>query len=99
MSYRDSYLSLDPTYTDSLERAKSHEGLQIRIDPGLIEAFGRDMQNTLTNGSMAFRKAYLQSLIEVIEVDDNVIRIKGDKARKGRLGSQKRWQSGSADEY
>ena len=25
MSYRDSYLSLDPTNTDSLERAKSHE--------------------------------------------------------------------------
>ena len=35
------------------------------------------MQNTLTNGSMAFRKAYL--LIEVIEVDDNVIRIKGTR--------------------
>jgi hypothetical protein len=39
MSYRDSYLSLDPTNTDSLERAESHEGLQIRIDPGLIEKF------------------------------------------------------------
>jgi site-specific DNA recombinase len=74
ISYRDSYLSLDPTNTDSLEPAKSHEGLQIRIDPGLIEEFGCDMQGTLTNGSMAFRKAYLQSLIEV---DDNVIRIKG----------------------
>ena len=97
MPYRDSYLSLDPTNTDSLERAKSHEGLQIRIDPGLIEEFGRDMWDTLTNGSMAFRKAYL--LIEVIEVDDNVIRIKGEKARKGGLGSQKRWQSGFADEY
>ncbi|SDT45676.1 hypothetical protein [Bradyrhizobium canariense] len=37
------------------------------------------MRDTLTNGSMAFRKAYLQSLIDVIEVDDKVIRIKGDK--------------------
>ena len=36
------------------------------------------MRDTLTNGSMAFRKAHLQSLSEVIEVDDNVIRIKGD---------------------
>jgi len=79
----------------ALERAKSHEGLQIRIDPGLIEEFGRDMRDTLTNSSMAFRKAYLQSLIDV---DDNVIRIKGDKdllekavlARKngGNPGSQ-----------
>ena len=59
MSYRDSYLSLDPTNTDSLERAESHEGLQIRIDPGLIEEFGREMRDPLTNSSMAFRKAYL----------------------------------------
>jgi len=63
----------------ALERAKSHEGLQIRIDPELVEAFGREMRETLTNGSMAFRKAYLQSLIDVVEVDDNVVRIKGDK--------------------
>ena len=61
----------------------------------MIEEFGRDMRDTLTNGSMTFRKAYLQSLIDV---DDNVIRIKGDKdllekavlARKngGNPGSQ-----------
>jgi hypothetical protein len=59
------------------------------------------MRDTLTNGSMAFRKAYLQSLIDVIEVDDNVIRIKGDKdlLEKRGLGSQERWQSGFADEY
>jgi site-specific DNA recombinase len=63
----------------ALERAKSHEGLQIRIDPKLIEEFGREMRDTLTSGSIAFRKAYLQSLIDVIEVDDKVIRIKGDK--------------------
>jgi site-specific DNA recombinase len=63
----------------ALDRAKSHEGLQIRIDPQLIEEFGREMRGTLTDGSIAFRKAYLQSVIDVIEVDDNVIRIKGDK--------------------
>jgi site-specific DNA recombinase len=89
----------------AFERAKSHQGLQVRIDPALIEEFGRDMRGTLTSGSMAFRKAYLQSLIDVIEVDDNVIRIKGDKdllekavlARKsgGNPGSQMntRWRS------
>jgi hypothetical protein len=37
------------------------------------------MRDALTSGSIAFRKAYLQSLIDVIEVDDKVIRIKGDK--------------------
>jgi hypothetical protein len=37
------------------------------------------MRERLTDGSTAVRKAYLQSLIDPIEVDDNVIRIKGDK--------------------
>jgi hypothetical protein len=32
-----------------------------------------------TSGSIPFRKAYLQSLIDVIEVDDTQIRIKGSK--------------------
>jgi site-specific DNA recombinase len=32
-----------------------------------------------TAGSVPFRKAYLQSLIDVVEVDDHRIRIKGNK--------------------
>jgi hypothetical protein len=63
----------------ALERAKSHEAPQIRIDLGLIEEFGRDMRDTLTNGSIAFRKAYLQSLIDVIEVDDMSSASKGTR--------------------
>jgi site-specific DNA recombinase len=45
----------------------------------LIEAFGRAMRENLTTGSTPFRKAYLRSLIDVIEVDDAQIRIKGSK--------------------
>jgi site-specific DNA recombinase len=45
----------------------------------LIEQFGRTMRENFTNGSVPFRKAYLQSLIDVIEVDDAQIRIKGSK--------------------
>jgi len=37
------------------------------------------MRENFSTGSVRLRKAYLQSLIEVIEVDDRQIRIKGSK--------------------
>jgi len=37
------------------------------------------MRENFSTGSVLFRKAYLQSLIDVIEVDDHQIRIKGTK--------------------
>ena len=37
------------------------------------------MRENLTTGTTPFRKAYLRSLIDVIEVDDARIRIKGSK--------------------
>jgi site-specific DNA recombinase len=64
----------------ALERARSHVGGgAIAIGPGLIERFGRAMREHLTTGSVPFRKAYLQSIIDVVEVDDSQIRIKGSK--------------------
>jgi site-specific DNA recombinase len=63
----------------ALERTKEHLSPQIRIDPALIERFGRMMQEHFTSGSVPFRKAYLQSLITAIEVDDKYVRIKGSK--------------------
>ena len=63
----------------ALETAKSHIVPQIRIDPALIERFGRDIREKFTTGSVPFRKAYLQSLIEFVEVDDHCIRIRGSK--------------------
>jgi len=62
-----------------LERAKSHSSQAIRIDPARLEQFGRSMRENMTSGSIPFRKAYLQSLIDVTEVDDAQIRIKGSK--------------------
>jgi hypothetical protein len=62
-----------------IPRAKSRPGAAIRIDPALIESFGRIMRENLTSGSTPFRKAYLRALIDVIEVDDKQIRIKGSK--------------------
>jgi site-specific DNA recombinase len=63
----------------ALDRARPNTGSPIQIDPALIEHFGRTMRENFTTGSVPFRKAYLQSLIDVIEVDDAQIRIKGSK--------------------
>ena len=63
----------------ALEATKSRHGADIRIDPALIESFGRTMRENLTTGSTPFRKAYLRSLIDVIEVGDAQVRIKGSK--------------------
>jgi site-specific DNA recombinase len=68
-----------PPVPIDMERAKEHLAPQIRIDPALIERFGRLMQENLATGSVPFRKAYLQSLITAIEVDDTCIRIRGSK--------------------
>jgi len=74
----------------ALERAKEHSDSQIQIDPAVIERFGRSMREHFSTGSVPFRKAYLQSLIDVIEVDDWQIRIKGSKdvLEKAVLASQ-----------
>jgi site-specific DNA recombinase len=63
----------------ALKRANEQSAFPIRIDPALIERFGRDMHEAFTAGSVPFHKAYLQSLIDVVEVDDHAIRIKGSK--------------------
>jgi site-specific DNA recombinase len=63
----------------ALERAEEHSGSQRQIDPALIERFGRTIHENFSTGSVPFRKAYLRSLIDVIEVDDHQIRIKGNK--------------------
>jgi hypothetical protein len=74
----------------ALERAEEHSGSQRQIDPALIERFGRTIHENFSTGSVPFRKAYLRSLIDVIEVDDHQIRIKGNKEllEKAVLASQ-----------
>ena len=76
--------------TAALVRAKEHSASQIQIDPALIERFGRLMRENFSTGSVPFRKAYLHSLIDRIEVDDAQIRVKGSKdlLEKAVLASQ-----------
>jgi site-specific DNA recombinase len=63
----------------ALEAVKSQIAPAIRIDPALIERFGCSMRDRFSAGSVPFRKAYLQSIIDVVEVDSHQIRIKGSK--------------------
>lgn len=63
----------------ALDWAKEQSVSQVRIDPALIERFGRLMRENFASGSIPFRKAYLNALINRIEVDDTQIKIKGSK--------------------
>jgi hypothetical protein len=38
------------------------------------------MRENITSGDVSFRKAYLRSFIDAVEVGDNVIRIHGSKS-------------------
>ncbi len=46
----------------------------------VVERFGRAMRENIRLGEVPFRKAYLRSVIDRIEVDDDAIRIVGQKA-------------------
>ena len=81
----------------ALERAESHSSQPIQIDPARLEQLGRSMRENITSGSLPFRKAYLQSLIDVVEADDAKIRIKSSKdvLERAVLASRNRAVPGS----
>ena len=79
----------------ALERARSGTRAVEDISPIVIERFARTMRENLTTGEVPFRKAYLGSLLDRIEVDDGEVRIVGRKevleqavlaARQGEAG-------------
>lgn len=43
----------------------------------MIEKFGREIRENITNGEIPFRNIYLRSVIDRIEVDDHVVRVIG----------------------
>ena len=63
----------------ALERARSTARGVEDISPLVIERFTRTMREKLTTGEIPFRKAYLGSLVDRIEVDDGEVRIVGRK--------------------
>ncbi len=64
----------------ALERIKVQLAPQITLEPDQVERFGAFMREHITTGDTTFRKAYLRSIVDAIEVDDKVIRIHGSKA-------------------
>ena len=68
----------------ALDRARGDAAPFIAIDPALVEAFGTTMRANLTEGTVAFRKAYLRAVVSRIEVDRDLIRIIGHKDRLER---------------
>jgi site-specific DNA recombinase len=85
----------------ALERAKEHSAPQGHIDPALIERFGHTLCENFRNGSVPFRKAYLQSLIDVVEIDESPDTDQGAQgiARKSCPRKPKRSAGVFADEY
>jgi hypothetical protein len=59
----------------ALERIKVQLVPEVTLDSDKIERFGAFMRERITAGETAFRKAYLRSIVDAIEVDDKIIRI------------------------
>ncbi|WP_455960057.1 recombinase family protein [Methylorubrum aminovorans] len=64
----------------ALDRIQVAERPPAEIAPELIERFGRLMRENVTTGEIPFRKAWLQAIVDRVEVGANVICIVGDKA-------------------
>ncbi len=50
-----------------------------RLDPDKLVRFAQLMRSNITEGEVPFRKAYLRSLIDAVEVDQHVVRIHGSR--------------------
>ena len=63
-----------------LDRIRVAERAPTEIAPELVERFCRLMWENVTAGEIQFRKAWLQAIVDRVEVGADVIRIIGDKA-------------------
>ena len=64
----------------ALDRIVANSNRSAAIEPEAVERFSRFILENVASGVIPFRKAYIQSVVDRIEVDDGVIRIAGDKA-------------------
>ena len=64
----------------ALDRIRAQMVPNQAIPPEIVEQFGRVMRENIRTGDVPFRKAYLRSVIERVEVDDDMIRIVGETA-------------------
>jgi site-specific DNA recombinase len=64
----------------ALERITASSARSATIELEAVEKFSRLMRENIASGTIPFRKAYIQSVLDRVEVDDGLIRIIGDKA-------------------
>jgi site-specific DNA recombinase len=64
----------------ALDRIRAQAAPATAFDLAAVERFSKAMREHITAGATPFRKAYIQALVDRIEVDDGVVRIIGDKA-------------------
>lgn len=64
----------------ALDRIHAAERPPAVIAPELVREFGILMRQNIAEGPVPFRKAWLQSIVDRIEVDADTVRIIGDKA-------------------
>ena len=69
----------------SLDRAISEANPRSQLTDEKIEAFADLMRANITSGAIPFRRAYIRSVIDEVEVDDAEIRIFGRKTVLERL--------------
>ena len=78
----------------SIERIAQQASSRAQITPERIEAFSKLMNEKLEIGDVQARKAYLRSLISVIEVDDGSVRILGEKTQLAAALSEQNVRTG-----
>ncbi len=77
----------------SLDRARTHAVPASDIPPAVVEAFSRMMRENIKCGDIPFRKAYIQAVVDQVEVGDKQVKIIGSKAtiHQAISGSKKFW--------
>ncbi|RVH60113.1 recombinase family protein [Sinorhizobium meliloti] len=69
----------------ALDRAFAELRPEARLTEDKVDAFARLMRENVTQGAIPFRRAYLRSVIDQVEVDDEEIRIHGRRDVLERL--------------
>ena len=64
----------------ALSRAKATVQPTVAIDAEMIGKFSSLLAEKLANGDIHARKSYLRSIIDVVEIDDKLIRIVGRRS-------------------
>ena len=64
----------------SLDRARTHAVPASDIPPAVVEEFGRMMRENITSGDIPFRKAYIQAVVDQVQVGDREVKIIGSNA-------------------